>query len=261
MLCPHAYGTDASRPTCRSGARRPDRMEVGRRERHHPLQRPTHSGGATSRDLNWIESGQRQRVTPVDTYDEPACVSASSQQLPKLRNPKTRQRGHHPEFGRGRGRETALRTVIAARTLCSSLLRWPSRSGLLPHCAGIHIAGSCARRTYTHRSDSRPERAALSGIGASSLHRSSGIFRAAARWPRASSSPAGKAQGSAGWQQTAQDAAQLLRIERCASQGRSAHEQTRSAVAPASGFHDRVSHRCRAIRGWRIAAPARRAIE
>jgi hypothetical protein len=230
MLCPHAYGTFDTCASCRSGVRRSNRMEVGRRQGRHSLQRSACARRTAGRDRRWIQSRFDQRFTASNTFtvDNLSLSRACGNELSKLRDLETGRSGNDRQLGRRRRRAAAVRTGDPVWALFVSLSGWASRSGLSPDCDGIFVARCSPRSAFVDRCHSGWSRYSHSGVPDGEFHGSPRICGAAASWTYASTSA--EATWTASRQQAADQAAELRCIERRASDRQSPDEQTRSTV-------------------------------
>ena len=230
MLCPHAYAIVDSRVTCRSGVRRPDRVEVGRRQGRYSLQRSASPRCAACGDINRLSRRFHQQYTFSFLIFEFAAARPSGVELSQLRNSETRRPGHHSKHRRCGRCAIGLRARIAARSHGLSLSRWSSRAGLSADGSRVRIARRAARAALVASNHSRRSWNEVAGDGASSFHRPTRIRCSAACRP--STSFAAEDAWPTSRQQSSDFATELRCAERRAPSNRSAHEQACSSVAP-----------------------------
>jgi hypothetical protein len=261
MLCPHAYGTDRSGSTCRSGVCRPDRMEVGGRKGHHSLQRSTRSRRAACRALDRHFAGRpgQYHTPPVILFEQLAFTRTCGDELSQFRNWEAQRSRDDRELGRRSRCATTFRTGPAKRSLSLSVPRWPTDTGFPSQGAGIHAARCSARYALARRSHSRWPRHSNPDDSAGAFHRSSGVRGAAAS--RTCAASAAEVSRSASRKQAAHDATKLHGDQRRATEYRSAHEQARSSVSRARGLSGSFDLHDLALRGRRVASQLRRELE
>jgi hypothetical protein len=256
MLCPHAYGTFDSCATCRSGVRRSNRMEVGRRQGRHSLQRSACTRRTARRDLWGVQSRLGQRLT-LNTLDNHKLTFSRTRgdELSKLRDLETGRSRNDRELGRRRRCAAPLRTAAATRTLSLFVSGWSPRSGLSADGDGIFSARCSARPAFPDRRDSGWPRHAHPGIAYRAFHRTSGISSATARGSCAASTA--ETTRTRSGQQVAYFAAELRRTQRCAPRDQSTDEQTRSTVVRFGGSSSLSNSHCLASRVQFVAARMR----
>lgn len=188
MLCPHAYGTDRSSATRRSGVRGADRMEVGRRQGRHALQRPTRPRRAANRNLYGLPI--RHRVGPTGLEHILGCQAyavatdrSSRRELSQSGNLEAERPGDDRELRRCRRCSNSVRTGSEARALDPALPRQHAGSGLSADGAELQFTERPARDSHPRGRDSRRARHSSSSVPPSYVHRPSGIGCAASGGP------------------------------------------------------------------------------
>jgi hypothetical protein len=258
MLCPYAYGTVGSRVTCRSGVRKPNRMEVGRRPRRYSLQRSTDTRRAARGDLRRIACGF---ISIGNALFLVYVVAPSSgrDELSQLRDLEARQSRFDREYWRFRGCASAIRAYFATRTLGSSISRRSTRRRLSRNCTRVHADGSFARNTLPHRRDSRQQQS-HPRIAIGQFYCSTRVGSSASGRPSvATDTEAGShAAGPQCQQQVAFVAAKLRRVEWPTAANRSSNEQTCSSVALSEQIASPLSIAILVMRGAYAAAHMRR---
>jgi hypothetical protein len=227
MLWCHAYNASTARDSRDACFRRPDRLEMGRRQRCDALLGSCRSGRhpyGVERELRGLHRagscGERPR----------ACLKAESSRrgpaICQLRDLEARGRRYHSKYRR-RGRcEYAHRTGVASWSLNELVLgRSPRRRGLgLQH--RLLVDGGATRGTQPNRRDYRLARDACSGNRSGELHSASG-FR---RKPAGRACATHSAQATSKWprrlEQAAYESALLCRVEWRARSDQSADQST-----------------------------------
>jgi hypothetical protein len=215
MLWCHAYNASTARDSRGACFRRPDRLEVGRRQRGDALLGSCRSG----RHPYGVERELRRLLGAEAIGERPAvCFKAESSgrgsAVCQPRNLEAGRRRHHPEYRRGGGCEYARRTGVASRSLSELVLGWPPRRRSLGLQHRIFADGGATRGTQPHRGDHRLAWSACSGKRAGELYGPSGFRRKPARGARVTHST----QAASGWQRCIEQAANeptlLCRVER-----------------------------------------------
>jgi hypothetical protein len=230
MLRPYAYGTVGSRVTCRSGARKPVRMEVGRRQGRNALHRSARSRRAARRDLNWL-AGRFGASTCRDEHSF-ATIYAGCYELPRFRNLEARRSRHGCQYGRRSRCSVALRTNIATRSFYFSVSRWEARRRLSAKWHGVHAQRSAARYAHIGCGDSQQLRS-HPGNANCSVHGSPRVRSQSTRWSIAAThTKAARARCS---EQAAFIAAELCGVEWSTVADGCAHEQACSSLVRSRG--------------------------
>ena len=215
MLWCHAYNASTARDPRDACFRRPDRLEMGRRQRCDALLRSSRSGRhpyGVERELRGLLGAGAidERARACFKAESSGCGSAVCQ----LRDLEAGRRRYHSKYRRSGGCEYARRTRVASRSLTELVLGWSTcrRSLGLEH--RILVDGGTTRGTQPHRGDHRPARHACSGKRAGELYGASGFRRKPASWACVTHS----AQATSGWQrcveQVAYEPTLLCRFER-----------------------------------------------
>jgi hypothetical protein len=251
MLWCHAYNASNARDFRDACFRRPDRLEVGRRQRCDALLGSCRSGRhpyGAERELRGLLGaptiGERLR----------ACFKTeSSGRGSAIRQPRdleARGRRYHSKYRRSGGCEYAHRTGVASWSLSELVLGWSPRTGSLGLQHRTLVDGGATRGTQPDRGDYRPARDACSGERAGELYRLSGFRR----------KPAGRAcvthstEATSEWprrlEQVAHEPALVCRVERRTRSHQSIDQstgqtgtraRTKEAVGSSASFGVRLS--------------------
>jgi len=233
MLWCHAYNASTARDSRDACFRRPDCLEVGRRQRCDALLRSRRSG----RHSYGVERGHCGSFR-VGTFSERprACFKAESSgrgsAVCKSRDLEARRRRYHPEYRRSGGCEYAHRTGVASWSLRELVLGWTPRRRTLWFEQRIFVNGGATRGTQPHRGDHRPARDACSGKRAGELYGTSG-FR---RKPAGRASVTHATQTTSDWprrfEQVAHEPALVCCLERRTRPHQSIDQSTGQAGTP-----------------------------
>jgi hypothetical protein len=256
MLCPYAYGTVDSRVTCRSGVRRSNRMEVGRRQGRHSLQRSARTRRTACGNLWRLTSGLH---SPAHAVLVAIGNSSTQQSVSKLRNLEARSAGDDREFRRCGGSGAPLRAGNAVRSFSVPVYRRSAGARFPAQRARPHAERSSARISQPSCSYSRQSRKANRGITFGGVLRASGIDSSTTSRSRAPATT--EATRTRSGQQVAYEAAQLRGTERCEPDDQSADEQTRSTVIRSGGYSSPADSHCLALRAQFFTARMRRATD
>lgn len=256
MLRPHAYGTAPSSATCRSGVRRSDRMEVGRRKRRYSLRRSTGAGCRAHRPHSDLAS--RFRRNAPTSGDCIASAASAGHLLSQFRDLAARRSGHRRQYGWSRRSTAALRAEPPTWTLPLSLFGRPSHRRPVDHRSRFHASRCAPWTAHTGGSDSGRSRHSNRRNGAGSLHRSARVDCATSSW--AYIAYATKDTRATNRQQVAAVAAQLCNAERRPTTNQSAHELARSSIVRARGRSAAVAILVLAKRAPHVVARVRGAM-
>lgn len=174
MLWCYAYNASDARDSRDAGFRRPNRMEVGRRQRCDAL-----LGSCRSRrHAHGVERGGPCRDGDGVLYDtslsEPVRCGAVWSTLPQLRNLEAGAGRDCPEYRRGGRGKYQGRSLATARSCSTSVPRW-SACRRLRRLYAVHTDGSPSRHSHGDRGDQRSQRQSYSGNRFSELHRTTGF--------------------------------------------------------------------------------------
>jgi hypothetical protein len=178
MLCPYAYGTDASRLTRRTGVCGADRMEVGRRKWSDPLQRSADSRRSAGGDQHRFA----RRCVARGAFEYEFRSSAADKPVPQFRDLEASASGDDRQFGRGRRGCITLRPRATTRPFASPLSGRSAVGGLPAKCTDLHLARCVSRFAFIERNHPGPAREPDFPVPFSAILCPSGIYRPTAGW-------------------------------------------------------------------------------